>query len=60
MKKEKKLENQQLEVNGLEECDKELPKIHTLMMQQSLEEQLAEAREEKCDLEKTYRYAVYK
>ena len=29
-------------------------------MQQSLEKQLAEAREEKGNLEKTYRYAVHK
>ena len=41
---------------------KELPQteIHAEIMQQSLEKQLAEAREEKGDLEKTYRYAVHK
>ena len=60
---QKKLENEQLEVNGWEECDKaiihskELPQ--TEIMQQSMEKQLAEAREEKCDLEKTYCYAVH-
>ena len=52
---QKKLENEQLEVNGWEECDKaiihskELPQ--TEIMQQSMEKQLAEAREEKGDLE---------
>ena len=56
-KKEKKVDNQQLEVNGLEEFDKELPK--TEIMQESLEKQLAEEREEKADLEKTY-YRYYK
>ena len=68
VKIQKKLENQQLEVNGWEECNKaiihskELPQteIHTKIMQQSLEKQLAEAREEKGNLEKTYRYAVHK
>ena len=67
VKIQKKLENQQLEVNGWEECDKaiihskELPQteIHVEIMQHSLEKQLAEAREEKGDLEKTYRYAVH-
>ena len=55
-------------INRWSQCDKaiihskELPqtKIHTEIMQQSLEKQLAEAREDKVDLEKTYRYAVYK
>ena len=56
------------EVNGWEECDKaiihskELSKtemINAEIMQLSLEKQLAEAREEKCDLEKTYHYAVH-
>ena len=56
------------EVNGWEECDKaiihskELSKtemINAEIMQLSLEKQLAEAREEKGDLEKTYRYAVH-
>ena len=67
-KETKNLENQQSEVNGWEECDKAIiihrkelsqTKINTEIMQQSLEEQLAEARKEKSDLEKTYRYAVH-
>ena len=67
VKEQKKSENQQLEVNGWVECEKaiihskKLPKteFHTEIMQKSLEKQLAEAREEKGDLEKTYRYAVH-
>ena len=35
VKKEKKLENEQLEVNGLEKCDKELPKAE--IMQEPME-----------------------
>ena len=54
VKKHKSLEEQQLEVNDWEEYDKaiihskELPqtKIHTEIIQQSLEKQLAEARRE--------------
>ena len=67
VKKQKKWEDRQLEVNDWEECDKAVihskdpsqTEIHTEKMQQSLEKQLAEAREEKDDLEKTYRYAVH-
>jgi hypothetical protein len=54
-------------INRWSECDKanihskELPqtKIHTEIMQQSLEKQFAEAREDKVDLEKTYCYVVH-
>ena len=52
MKNQKKLEDQQLEVNGWEEFDKAI--IHQkelLQTEQSLEKQLAEARDEKGDLD---------
>ena len=55
VKKQKKLEDQQSEVNGLEEFDKAI--IHPKELPQTkqfLEKQLAEARKEKGDLEKTY------
>ena len=62
VKKKKNLENQQLEVNGWEECDKAIihskeltqTKMNDEIIHQSLEKQLAEATEEKGDLEKTY------
>ena len=53
-----------LEVQDWEEYDKaiihskELPETNTGVLKQSLEKQFAKAREEKLDLEKTYRYAV--
>ena len=51
VKKQKKLEDQHLEIKDWEEYDKaiihskELPETNTEIMKQSLEKQLAEARE---------------
>ena len=56
VKTRKNVENQQLEVNGWEECDKAIIHSKELTKTETLEKQLAEAREEKGDLEN---YAVH-